>query len=321
MVVPGAAAHSVVRVLDGAYNRKLYQVRRSEMPIVISNDRRFVVSIVPVRDLFPTEEVLPWRLVAADVFVVGVVALLSFWVFRWMASRWKVGKGPRKWILRHAWIALASSVLALRGFYGPPIRLLLTAKYDRCRQRLADRLASSPEARAWKALHTIEWLLKGVPEAKIPRFLARDLLALGEDGIQRLGDKHLLFRMEAIAQGFANSEKNGCDSDGWSFVDVLWRVNPQAREVWFNMIFDAITAEIVESPPVQDVSEKERTEILATLSSARRQPTFRDDESPRQLRCREVEQLYAMANALKGARRVAAARLLAEEPLGRIGDF
>jgi hypothetical protein len=274
-----------------------------------------------VLDLFPTEEVLPWRIVAADVLVVGVAALLGFWAFRWMASRWKVKEGHRKWILRYAWIALASSVLVLRGLYVPPIRLLLTAKYDRCKQRLADRLASSPEARAWKALHTIEWLLKGVPETKIQKFLARDLLALGEDGMQRLGDKHLVFRMEAIAQGFAHSETNGCDSDGWSFLDVLWRVNPQARDVWFDMIFDAITAEIIERPPVQDLSEKERAEILVTLSSARRQPTFGGDESPRQLRCREVEQLYAAAIAMQGDRRVEAARLLAKEPLGRIGDF
>ncbi len=264
---------------------------------------------------------MPWRFVAADVLVVGLVALLSFWGFRWMASRWRVRNGPRKWILRYAWIALAASVLLLRGLYGPPIRLLLTAKYDRCGQRLADRLASSPEARAWKALHTIEWLLKGVPETKIPKFLARDLLALGEDGMQRLGDRPLLLRMEAIAQGFANSEKNGCASDGWSFLDVLWRVNPQARDGWFDMLFDAITAEITERPPMQDGSERERAEILATLSSARRQPGFGDGESPRQLRCREIEHLYTTAIALKGARRVAAARLLAKEPLGRIGDF
>ena len=284
--------------------------------------RALVASMLTVLDLFPTEEVLPWRIVAADVLVVGVVALLGFWGFRWLASRLKVETGPRKWILQHAWIGLAASVLLVRELYGPPIRLLLTAKYDRCGQRLADRLASSPEARAWTALHTIEWLVKGAPEAKIPGFLYRDLLGLGEDGVQRLDDKHLLFRMEAIAQGFANSEKNGCGSDGWGFLDVLWRVNPQARDLWFDMIFDAIVAEIIERHPVRDVSEEERAEILAALSPARLQPILvGHDEPPRQVRCREVENLYAMASALKGARRVAAARLLAVEPIGKIGDF
>jgi hypothetical protein len=147
-------------------------------------------------------------------------------------------------------------VLLLRGFYGPPIRLLLTAEHDRCRQRLADRLASSPEARAWKALHTIEWLVKGVPESEIPRFLHRDLLRLGEDGIRRLDDARLLFRMDAIAQGFANAEKNGCGSDGWRFLDVLWRVNPHARDVWFDMLFDAIVAEILDGPPCERLVKK-----------------------------------------------------------------
>ena len=273
-------------------------------------------------DLFPTEEVLPWRIVAADVLVVGVVALLGFWIFGRLAARPKVGKGRRKWVLRHAWVGLATSVLFLRGFYGPPIRMLLTPKHDRCLQRLTDRLASSPEARAWKALHTIERLVKGVPEAKIPGLLHRDLLRLAEDGIQRLNDEHLLFRMEAIAQAFANAENNGCGSNGWNFLDVLWRVNPQARDLWFDMIFDAIVAEILESPPVREMNEDERAEILTTLAPARLQPILApQDESHRQIRCHEIEYLYAMASALTGARRVAAARLLAVDPIGGIGDL
>jgi hypothetical protein len=200
--------------------------------------------------------------------------------------------------------------------------MLLTAKYDRCRQRLADRLASSPEARAWKALHTLEWLVKGVPESEIPKLLYRDLLRLGEDGTRRLGDAHLLFRMEAIAQGFANSEKSGCGSDGWSFLDVLWRVSPQARDAWFDMIFDAIVAEILERPSVREVNEEERANILAALGPARLQPILVGrDESPRQLRCREIENIYAMASAWKGDWRVAAARLLAVDPIGGFGDL
>ena len=276
--------------------------------------------MVTVLDLIPREEVLPWRIVAADVLVVGMVALFGFWVVGWLASRPKVGRG--RWVLRYAWIGLAASVLFLRGFYGPPIRLLLTAKYDRCRQRLADRLASSPEARAWKALHTIEWLVKGMPEAEIPRFLYRDLLRLGEDGIQRLDDAHLMFRMEAIAQGFTNSEKNGCGSQGWNFLDVLWRVNPQARDVWFDMIFDAIIAEILENPPAREVNEEERAEILVALGPSRLPRILADHpESRRQKRCSEVEDLYSAASALKGARRMAAARLLVVDPIGRIGDL
>jgi len=213
-------------------------------------------------------------------------------------------------------------VLFLRGFYGPPIRLLLTAEHDRCRQRLVDRLDRSPAARAWKALHTIEWLVKGVPESEIPRFLYGDLVRLGEDGMRRLDDARLLFRLDAIAQGFANAEKNGCGSDGWRFLDVLWRVNPHARDVWFDMLFDAIVAEILEEPAVREVSEEDRAEILATLRPARLQRVLDGhDESPRQLLCREVESLYAIASALQGARRVAAARLLAVEPIGGIGDL
>jgi hypothetical protein len=273
-----------------------------------------------VLDLFPTEEVLPWRLVAADLFVFGAVALLGFWGFRWLVSRRKVGKGRR--LLRHAWVGLAVGVLLLRGFYGPPIRLLLTAEHDRCQQRLADRLASSPAARAWKALHTIEWLVKAVPESEIPRFLNRDLFMLGEDGMRRLDDRHLLFRMDAIAQGFANAEKNGCGLEGWNFLDALWRLNPHAREAWFDMLFDAIVAEILERPALREVGEEERAEVLATLRPARLQRVLGgEDESPRQLLCREVESLYTMASALKGAQRVAAARLLAVEPIGGIGDL
>ena len=272
--------------------------------------------------LAPTEDVLPWRIVAADVLVVGVVAFLGYLVFRWLASRLKVGTGRRQWALRHAWVGLAASVLLLRGFYGPPIRLLLTAESERCRQRLADRLDSSPAARAWKALHTIEWLVKGVSESEIPRFLNGDLMRLGEDGIRRLDDARLLFRMDAIAQGFANAEKNGCGADGWHFLDGLWRVNPHAREVWFDMLFDAIIAEILERPAVREVSEEDRAEILATLRPARLQRVLvGHDESPRQLLCREVESLYAIASELKGAHRVAAARFLAVEPIGGIGDL
>ena len=282
--------------------------------------RDSVVTMVTVLHLAPTEEVLPWRIVAADVLVVGVVALLGFWIFGWLASRTKVRRG--RWVLRHAWVGLAASMLLLRGFYGPPIRLLLTAKYDRCRQRLADRLESSPEARAWTALHTIEWLVKGVPESKIPSFLYRDLLRLGEDGMQRLDDNHLLFRMEALAQGFANAGKNGCGSDGWNFLDVLWRVNPQARDAWFDMLFEAIVAEILESPSVREVGEEERMEILTTLGPARLSRILVDQhESHRQIRCTEIEHLYSMASALKGAPRVVAARLLAVDPIGGIGDL
>ena len=274
----------------------------------------------PVLDLIPTEEVLPWRIVAADVLVVGVVALFGFWFCRWLALRPKVRAG--RWFVRYAWVGLAASMLFLRGFYGPPIRMLLTAKYDRCRQRLADRLATSPEARAWTALHTIELLLKGVPESEIPRFLHGDLLRLGEDGIQRLDDEHLLFRMEAIAQGFANPEKNGCASPFWNFLDVLWRVNPTAREAWFDMLFDATIAEIVESPSVREVGEDERAEIMATLRPARLSRVLVGQyESHRQIRCTEVEHLYSMASALQGAPRVVAARILAVEPIGRIGDL
>ena len=276
--------------------------------------------MLAVLDLIPTEEVLPWRILAADTLVVGVVALLGYWVCRRLASRTKIGTGRR--VLRHAWVGLAAGMLFLRGIYGPPIRLLLTAAHDRCGQRLADRLARSPEARAWTALHTIEWLVKGVPESKIPRFLNRDILRIGEAGIQRLDDKHLLFRMEAIAQGYANSEKNGCGAQAWNFLDVLWRLNPQAREVWFNMIFDGIVAEILESPPIREVSEEERAEILALLAPARLQPILVDHhESNRQRRCREVETLYSTASALKGAPRVLAARLLAVEPIGEIGNL
>ena len=279
-------------------------------------------SIVIVLDLLPREEVLPWRIVAADVLVVGVVALLGFWGSNWLLSRRKVGTGRWFWFLRHTWVGFAASVLLLREFYGPPIRMLLTAEYDRGRQRLADRLDRSPAARAWKALHTIEWLVKGVPESNIPKFLTGDLLRLGEDGIRRLPDQKLMFRMDAIAQGFANAEKNGCGSAGWSFLDALWRVNPQARDAWFDMLFDAIIAETLERPAVREVDEEDRAEILATLRPARLQHVLvGHDESPRQLLCREVESLYATASTLKGARRVAVARLLAVEPIGGIGDL
>jgi hypothetical protein len=128
--------------------------------------------------------------------------------------------------------------------------------------------------------------------------------------------------MDAIAQGFANAERNGCGSDGWHFLDVLWRANPRAREAWFDMLFDAILAEILEKPAVREVSEEDRAEILATLRPARLQRVLvGHDETPRQLLCREVESVYAIASTLQGARRVAAARLLAVEPIGGIGDL
>jgi hypothetical protein len=66
-----------------------------------------------------------------------------------------------------------------------------------------------------------------VPESQIPKFLYRDQLRLGEAGTQRLDDQRLLFRLETIAQGFANPQKNGCGTDGWNFLDVLWRTNPR----------------------------------------------------------------------------------------------
>jgi len=275
-----------------------------------------------VLDLFPTEEVLPWRIVMADVLVVGLVALAGFWFSRQLSARLKAKTAGRRWLLRHAWVSLAAGVLFLRGFYGPPIRLLLTAEYDRCRQRLVDRLATSPAARAWTALHTIEWLVRGVPEAEVPNFLYRDQWRLGEAGFQRLDDQRLVFRLETIAQGFANPEQSGCGTDGWNFLDVLWRVNPRAREVWFDMTFDAIVAEILEQPAVREVGEEERVEILTTLATARLQRLVTGTgESPRLARCREVERLYAMACELKGHQRVVAARLLAVDAIGAIDNW
>lgn len=270
--------------------------------------------------LAPTEDALPWRDLAADVLVVGVVACLGYLGCRWLASRLKGGK--HTWILRYAWVGLAACALLLRGYYVPPIRLLLTAGSERPQQRLADRLDDSPAVQAWKALHMIEWLVKGVPENEIPRFLHGDLMMLAEEGVRRLNDARLLFRMDAIAQGFANAEKNGCGSDGWRFLDALRRVNPQAREVWFDMLFEAIVAEILERPAVREVSEEDRAEILTALRPARLQRVLvGEDVTPRRLLCREVESLYAIASTLKGGQRVAAARLLAVEPIGAIGDL
>jgi hypothetical protein len=98
---------------------------------------------------------------------------------------------------------------------------------------------------------------------------------------------------------------------------------PLADEpAWFDMTFDAIVAEILERPAVREVGEEERMEILTTLATARLQRVLAGpDESPRLARCREIESLYAMARDLTGHQRVAAARLLAVDAIGAIGDW
>ena len=99
-------------------------------------------------------------------------------------------------------------------------------------------------------------------------------------------------------------------------------MNPRAREVWFDMTFDAIVAEILEQPAVREVGEEERVEILTTLATARLQRLVTGTgESPRLARCREVERLYAMACELKGHQRVVAARLLAVDAIGAIDNW
>jgi hypothetical protein len=280
-----------------------------------------------------SEDLVPWRLFAADVLMGGTAALLGYWVFHWLAARSRTNAGGAQRFVRHAWIILVVGVLLSRHLYGPPLRLLLTSKRDRPAQRFADRVARSAEIRAWYERRTAELRAGGESEEMVPRTLGYERSELVRNGLQRLGDAQLRLRTDLLAQAFANVEQYWpCATilvgGERAIPDVLARFQPAAGDAWFDLIYDAMIAEVRASPPQRRLTDEQKTVVLADIGSSARPRRHLFDRAPRESgsgdmleRCARERQLYATVNAWEGPRRAAADLLLTTADSFVVGDL
>ena len=287
-------------------------------------------------DLLPPEDWVPWRLIAADVLVGGAVAFVGYRIFRSIAARPEASSPTRRWFVRRAWTGLVVGALLCRGFYGPPIRLLLTAKCDRPAQRFADQFASSPEIRAWQARRTTELKAQGESEEMIPRTLAYERSELVRNGFPRLDDARLALRTDLLARALATADRRTCawilTGTARDIENALGRLTPPARGAWFDLAFDATLAEIHGDPPPVNLGDDEKRATLADLRATRLWKGLRalqmtrpsESQSSWQLqRCEREQLLYSTVSAWRGPRRAAADRLLASldaDLTGELGD-
>lgn len=277
-------------------------------------------------DWLPSEDLVPWRLMAAD-FLVGVaIVAIAYLVGARLAARppASVLVGGR-WARLVVACSLAGLVILIgRGAYGPPLRLALTAVGDRPAQRFADRVARSPELRAWYARRTAELRASGESEDMIPRTLSYERSELRRNGFSRLSDAQLKLRTDLLARAFSGGRGIwrctsilGGDEDG---VACAMGRDRAASEAWFQLIFQAMVADAQGFPPRRRVSDEGRKLVRADLSPrtgpAGLGPAFRHTptESGSNLlldRCDRERSLYATVSGWDGPRRAAADLLLA----------
>ena len=287
-------------------------------------------------DFLPTEPFIPWRILAADVIVGLTVALLGRRICRWLAARTGAGPTGRGWIIRQAWVGLVGGVLLCRGFYGPPVRMLLTAPHNRPAQRFADRLASSRELRAWEVRRTAALRADGETDDTLPKELAYERSELAREGVRRLDDGRLARRTELVARALAPLDSRACESiltgPPIEMENALARLTPPIRGAWFDLIFDATLAEIRGTPPPRQLSDAETAASLTDLRAAQVPPGLRampaiptsESQSAWQLeRCARERRLYATVSTWQGPDRATADRVLASldaDLTGELGD-
>lgn len=286
-------------------------------------------------ELLPREDLVAWRLVAADLIVGLAVAGASYLVAGRLAAR-----GLRSPLVRRrpvraaaAVVYAAAIVLAGRHTYGPLVRLALTAPGDRPVQRFADRVARSPEVRAWYARRTAALRGQGEGDDMVSR-LAYERAELPRDGFARLDDARLKQRTDLLARAFTHA--NGrwtCTSiltgDEDEVPRVLSRVDRAAAEAWYQLIFDAMMAEIRGAPSPWRVTGDQRAAVLAALApkSGTSLPAdflYPPTESGSQIlrqRCDRERWLYTTVAAWTGPRRALADRLLATADALLTGDL
>jgi len=265
---------------------------------------------------------VPWRILAADVLMGGAAALFGLWLFHRLAARVPIDRGPAKRLVRHGWVILVVVVLLNRRLYGPPIRLLLTAKLDRPAQRFADRVARSPELREWARRRTAALRASGETDEMLPRSLTGERSELARDGVGRLADPQLRLRTSILAEAFAHADRLWpCTTlvagDERAVPEVL-RQLPATSEAWFGLIYEAMIAEARASPPRRRLTDEQRAVVLADLRQSNRparhpfegRPTESGSNRMR-ARCARERALYAAVNTWDGPRRAAADLLLA----------
>jgi hypothetical protein len=110
--------------------------------------------------------------------------------------------------------------------------------------------------------------------------------------------------------------------------DVLARFQPAAGEAWFDLIYDAMIAEVRASPPQRGLPDEQKTVVLADLGSSARPRRHLFHRAPRESgsgdmleRCARERQLYATVNAWEGPRRAAADLLLTTADSFLVGDL
>jgi hypothetical protein len=288
-------------------------------------------------DLIPPEELVPWRLPVADLLVGAVAAVIAFQILGRFTRRRSANvlTGGRRGRACFALGFAGLVVLLGRGLYGPPIRLLLTAPNDRPAQRFADRVARSPDLRAWYARRSAELRAGGETDEMLPRTLAYERSELRRNGFARLSDAQLKQRTEWLARALARAKGTwacgpilvGGEDD---VARVLVSFDRVAGEAWYQLTFDAMVAEARNNPPARSVPPEDRARIVAELApppgrlGLARSSFYTPTESGSHLmraRCDREKDLYERVSRWDGPLRAAADLLLATADSYMTGDF
>ena len=295
------------------------------------------VTLKEMLEVLPGEDLVPWRLPAADLLV-GTLAVVAFGFLLRRAVRdpanLLVGRRAVRFVAALLFAALV--VLAGRRFYGPPIRLLLTAPVDRPTQRFSDRVARSPELRAWYARRAAALRAAGEADDMVPRSLAGERAELIRFGFARLNDAQLKTRTDLLARTLARASDWTCISiltgDETAVPNVLSRFDGAAADTWGQLVLDAMVAQAQGAPPSRRLTRDERRPIVAELPGrgahgingrsfeSFRTPTESGSERMRD-RCDRERRLYAEVSGWDGPRRTQADLLLATADAYLMGDF
>jgi hypothetical protein len=239
-------------------------------------------------DFIPSEQLLPFRLVLADVVVGIVLALVGRQIMQRLAAKTPLSAVSRGRLARYGWLAFALSALPFRGLYGPPLRMLMTASGDRPAQRFADRVETSVEIRAWTA--------------------------------QRMNELRAAGQSDLLARMLADADRRMCV---WimhaSALDLeyfgLQRLDVRDRDAWYDLVYQASIAEARGSPPLQRPTEERVAALLRSIGQAvfrDEGPAPRESDRPEQLRlCAREKALYLAVSTWHGPPRYEADRVLA----------
>lgn len=277
-------------------------------------------------DLFLLPEAwFPWRLRAADLLVGTLIAMAGYLIASRLAARWPAHVLVGRRIVRLVSALLLASLVVLAGrrLYGPPIRLALTVPVDRPAQRFADRVARSPEIRAWYARRTAELRANGESEDMLPRTLAYERSELQRNGFARLSDEQLKLRTDLLAGTFSRFDGSGTRHSLFVGIEgaipcLLPDFNRVASEAWFQLVFAAMVAEVQGTPPSRRVSDQEKRQFLAEVAPARGGLVLPDFHTPTESgsgemrrRCERESGLYKKVSGWDGPRRARADLVLA----------